>query len=287
MALLVRGNSGPTVGQMRCDTGGFQRLAALVKQISGMNFENNPKNRSLFAARLLRLMQTHEAVSYDDLIFLIRSNDTLSQEVIETLTTGKTNFFREIQHFNFLANQLQTLTNIRTASVKLDFRIWCAAASTGEEVYSYIFTYFETLGNNNLPLKLLATDINTDSLRTAKKGKYSKEKMMAVDESIRRNYFDRKDNCYQVKPFYRNLISFVPFNLTMVKNYQFSGTFDMISCRNVLYYFEQETAQQVITNLTRYLAPGGYLILGLSESGFCQSPHLKLVGNSIYQKDEK
>ena len=209
--------------------------------------------------------------------------------LIELMTTNKTDFFRESAHFDFLKKNLPELQAAKIARGDADFRIWCSATSTGQEPYSILMAYQEALRENErLPLRFLATDIDTRALLTARKGVYDPEQLRHIPPHSKTAWFSTiptgRTTKYRVKAGLRNRIRFAPFNLVDANQYSFEGKFDVIFCRNVLIYFDEATVDKVIHNLLRFLNRDGFLILGLSEAIREIPPSVKLIGNSIYRK---
>jgi chemotaxis protein methyltransferase CheR len=168
-----------------------------------------------------------------------------------------------------------------------DVRVWCAAASTGQEPYSIGIAIKEA----HLPsrVRVLATDVDLEVLKKAAGGIYTEREFEGLSSGLRKKYFDPvkgSSNLWAVKNILSEFIRFAPFNL-MEKKYDFRFDFHLIFCRNVLIYFDEKTQKKVIGNIVDKLAIGGYLIVGHSESGNIKHPKLKALGGAIFQKIEK
>ena len=201
--------------------------------------------------------------------------------LINAVTTNKTDFFREEKHFDFLKE-----------TCKKDFLhsnvyIWSAACSTGEEIYSLAMTLDNLKeSNSHFDYKILATDINVEVLNFAKKAIYSNLSDTEIPALYILNYFDQiseSESLFKVKTKLTNNVKFRRHNL-MDMDESTPLKFNFIFLRNVLIYFQEENIGEIINFMTDCLIPGGYLILGMSESLDPKFTRLKLLGKSIYQK---
>jgi chemotaxis protein methyltransferase CheR len=184
--------------------------------------------------------------------------------MIDALTTNHTSFFREPQHFEFLR---QTILPGLTESASI--RVWSAACSSGEEPYTIAFSLVEALGAAAFKKStILATDISTRVLEKARQGRYPAERLQGMAPELLRDCLLRGTGAMAgqclVKPELRNLIRFEKFNL--LEDCSNKGPFDVIFCRNVMIYCDLPTQEAVVNRLAMCLAPGGYLLIGHSES---------------------
>lgn len=253
-----------------------------IYDIAGINLPLNAKNESLMQNRLSRLVRKYQLNNFTELANLMnQENSVLLEDFISTMTTNKTHFFREEAHFDFLK---RTLPN--HFQNHQDLRIWCAASSTGQEPYSLAMTLSESLTlNQKARSKILATDIDLDILKKAQTAIYRPNEIDGLPLSLQKKYCtqDINNKNYLINPEIRNLIDFARFNLVN-GNYKFNKPFDYIFCRNVLIYFDPPTTYRVIDSLANCLRPGGYLIVGHSESGTAIPHQLKSVAQAVYQK---
>lgn len=188
-------------------------------------------------------------------------------QMINVVSTNKTDFFRENDHFEFLKN-----TVIKEVSKnKTNLKIWSSACSSGEEVYSIAMTLEEytELNATHLNYHVVGSDISTNVLQKAYEAVYDEERAKDVPAPLMKKYFlrskDRNDPKVRVIKKLRDKVRFERFNL--VKNiYPKEGTYDIIFCRNVIIYFDKQTQNKIVNNLADCLRPGGYLFLGHSES---------------------
>lgn len=264
----------------------FDYFAKKMYSLAGVNLPRSPKNLSLVKNRIAKLLRRYQFVDYKQLIKAMETeNKALLSDFVSALTTNKTNFFRESSHFDFFNQYLKTHFETHR-----DLRVWCAAASTGQEPYTISICMREALSSSQYSsAKLLATDIDLQVLDKAAKGIYSDLEMEGISPMLRQKYFEKKvadgESYYRAKNEIASWIRFAPFNLVN-GSYTFQGKFHVIFCRNVLIYFDEKTTREVISKLTDQLVPGGFLLIGHSESGTVKQPNLKAIGHAIFQKTE-
>lgn len=202
------------------------------------------------------------------------------QEFVNALTTNLTAFFREQHHFEIFASHLQS----RPAGTQ--WKVWCNAASTGEEPYSIVMTAFEALGANP-SFKLVASDIDSKVLATAGNGVYRLDSMKGVSQDKMQRFFLKgkgaNSGMVRVKPELRRLIDFMSVNLIR-DDWPFKEPFDVVFCRNVMIYFDAPTQRRVLEKIHRVLKPGGMLFVGHAEN-FSESKDLfTLRGKTVYER---
>ncbi len=198
--------------------------------------------------------------------------------MLDLLTTNETYFFREPAHFNFLRDEIIPQQGYNK------MRVWCAAASTGEEPHSIAMVLADTLGKCDWDI--LATDISGKVLEHARTGVYRAERINHIPTDYLKNYCRRGIGEYEgmlaVVPSLRSRITFEQHNLLHPR--ETNEQFDVIFLRNVLIYFDSETKQKVIEHMLQSLRPGGWLILGHCESLQGLKVDIKAVSPSIYRK---
>ncbi len=202
--------------------------------------------------------------------------------LIDALTTNFTSFLREPAHFDFLKKEVVPGWRGRS-----EVHVWSAACSTGEEPYTVAFSLLDQLKGAGWPsMRILATDISTRALETARRGVYASERFGGVPESWLSHYLlrgkGRAEGWFKVKPEVQKLIEFQRLNL--IEPLRITGPFALILCRNVMIYFDKPTQQQVVEKLASRLEPGGYLFVGHSESLTGRSAGLDYVRPAIYRK---
>lgn len=262
----------------------FTKFATRMYELAGVDLPLTPKNHALIRNRIVKLLRRRSLDSYEQYwAILEKGGPDVTAEFISALTTNMTSFYRESNHFDFLSGVLPDLAKNSGG----DLRLWCAAASTGQEPYTIAMTVCESLGENFSKARILATDIDLQVLKKASVGAYEEREMQGLPPLQRTKYFDKvkgaTSETWRAKENIHKMIRFAPFNL-MNNKYEFQHKFHVIFCRNVLIYFDEGTTKRVIDNLVSCLAPGGYLILGHSESGNVKHVGLKPLSRAVYQK---
>ncbi len=222
----------------------------------------------LVTSRLSGLMNTNGIGSVGDLLRQVRTgrNQGLQVSIIDAMTTNETFWFRDVSHFEMLADMVFPDAVSKPGR---PLRIWSSACSSGQEPYNISMTVQKYLSANPGRLsggvEILGTDISSQILDEAKKGVYcgfSASRGMNADQQ--RRYFVAHGDCLEVRPEIRRRVSFRHQNIT--QNYALLGRFDVVFCRNVLIYFSAEKKSDIIDRIARSLNPGGYLFLGSTES---------------------
>jgi chemotaxis protein methyltransferase CheR len=272
---------------VRRDLAGYDRLAARLNSLIGVDMPASEKNRTLMACRLAPLLRRHGCENYSQYEMILMTGDPeATREFISSLTTHTTDFYREGQHFSLLPTVVRQLEQDKQTRGRPELRVWCAAASTGQEPYTLLFTLLES-GVRAAPwsLKFLASDIDRGALLRAANGTYTADQTAKIPDPVRARYFEPPeiDGTLTVRGNYKRLITFAEFNLAASK-YPFQYPFDIIFCRNVLIYFSHDSGKVVVDRLVEALAPGGFLFLGHSETGFVKNRKLRVVAPAVFQK---
>ena len=255
----------------------FERVRRLIHQRAGIALSD--AKFQLAYSRLARRLRVTEMGSFTDYLDAVESGAIDEwQEFINALTTNLTSFFREPHHFPILAEHLRRPGLHRTQ------RIWCTAASTGEEPYSIAMTALDALGDRG-KVEILASDIDTNCLRTAQLGRYREDSIEKLDGERARRFFLRGVGAnvgwMKVRPSLQSAVQFEQINL-LATRYPFSGHFDVIFCRNVMIYFDKPTQLAVLRRFAELLTPDGLLFCGHSEN-FTQARDLfALRGKTVY-----
>lgn len=208
------------------------------------------------------------------------------QPLINALTTNKTEFFREIHHFEHLGREaVPLLSKLSTARVNR-LRVWSAGCSTGEEPYSIAMT-LHTLAaqRGSFDYRILATDIDTNVLAHAMSGTYRKADLKQLPPSYRAAFFSpasAEPGTYCISSQLKDRISFQRLNLH--DHWPMKGPLDIIFCRNVVIYFDKATQRRLFERLADILTPGGLLYCGHSESLYGVCSRFRSIGQSIYQR---
>jgi chemotaxis protein methyltransferase CheR len=241
-----------------------------------------PGKEALVVSRLTRKLSEAGCGNFEDYVKLAARDENTLAGMVDALTTNYTAFLREIAHFDFLRE-----TILPALSARPSFTIWCAAAATGEEPYSLAFNILEALGAGaKAQAGILATDISVRALDRARRAVYPESAFAAVPEPWLSKYLLRGEGKnqghYQVKPAVASMVTLRQLNL--IQEFEHPTRFPLISCRNVMIYFDRPTQGAVVKKLTRYLEPGGYLFVGHSESLTGIDHSLQFVKPAIYRK---
>lgn len=267
----------------------FERVRALIHQRAGISLHAG--KQAMVYSRLSRRLRDTGHRSFASYLQWLQQNSGASgeaewQEFINCLTTNLTAFFREDHHFHALVDDLKAIAGRQPGK---PLRIWCSAASTGEEPYSIAMTVVETLGHS-APVRIVASDIDTKVLATAQRGVYGNDARGLSKERLQRHFLRGKGanaGFLRVKPELAKLIEFRPFNL-MSRSWGGPGglgePFDLIFCRNVMIYFDAPTQRQVLQQMHTVLKPGGLLYVGHSENFTDARDLFRLRGKTIYQR---
>ena len=260
----------------------FDQFRKLAYDIAGIDL--HPGKEQLVSARLSKRMRELKLRTYEDYYKYVTGDKTGDALIglIDALTTNHTSFFREIAHFEFLRQNI--LPELKRRQQIL---IWSAASSTGEEPYSIAFSVLDALGMEALPrLQILATDISTRVLASAKKGMYAAERFREFPPQQLRQYLLRGEGkwreWYQVRKEIRAAVRFERLNL--MEDFRQPVQYPVIFCRNVMIYFDRPTQERVVRQLSRYLEPGGYLLVGHAESLNGLKQPLQYVRPATYRK---
>lgn len=262
----------------------FRLLAEFIEEQSGIHLKGEKK--ALVVGRLGNLLPelgVKDFTSYYQLIKNDKDGTQLSR-LIDKITTNHTYFMRESEHFEYF---VQTVLPYWEGQIKdHDFRIWCAASSSGEEPYTLAIMmeeYFKTV-KGSWDKKLLATDLSLNVLTQAKNAVYTGDKLSALPRIWVLNYFDRlAGDEYQVKQSMRNQVIFRRFNL-LEPVFPFKKKFHVIFCRNVMIYFDNDTKETLINKMYDALEYGGYLFIGHSESINRDKTKFKYIKPAVYRK---
>jgi chemotaxis protein methyltransferase CheR len=260
----------------------FTRIRQLIYQRAGISLHEG-KQAMVYSRLSRRLRETRRSSFSEYLQWLeqARGADAEAewQEFVNCLTTNLTAFFREPHHFEALQQDLQ-------ARASRPIRLWCNAASTGEEPYSLAMTAVETLGPS-AQIKLVCSDIDTKVLATAERGVYATDARGLSPERMKRHFLrgsGANAGFMRVKPELSRLIEFRSFNLMSANWSALGEPFDIVFCRNVMIYFDNPTQRKVLEGMHRALKPGGLLYVGHSEN-FTEARDLfRLRGKTIYER---
>jgi chemotaxis protein methyltransferase CheR len=243
----------------------FDFLAGMLKERSGLML--TPDKVYLLESRLTPLARKRGLDTLDALVqkLKMRGDQSLVRDVTEAMTTNESFFFRDNTPFDLFKNHVMpAMEQARSRQKRL--RIWCAAASTGQEPYSLAILLRETWHKwKDWRIEIVGTDICTQVLDKAKAGEYSQfEVQRGLPIQLLIKYFTQEGDTWKLNDDIRNMVTYRPFNL--LENFAGLGAFDVIYCRNVLIYFDQPTKSAVLDRMSKTLAKDGTLFLGAAET---------------------
>ena len=269
----------------------FNRLSDYITANFGIKMPAVKK--TMLESRLLKRLRTLELTSYKDYCDYLFSPEGRASETphfINKVTTNKTDFYREPDHFTYLVqNTLPKLAAERGGLLR-NLRVWSAGCSTGEEPYTLAIVLKEFAENHpqyQLGFSILATDISEEVLMTGQQAVYHESKIAPVPLNIRKKYLLRSKNrtsgLVKMAPEIRDHIEFVKLNL-MDKDFGIHKKMDIVFCRNVIIYFNREVQEAILNQICRYTISGGYFFQGHSESIQGMNLPLKSVHPTIFRK---
>lgn len=256
----------------------FERIKALIYKKAGIAL--TPSKVQMVYSRIsrrVRKLGLKSFASYLDLLDKGRDNEEM-ESFINALTTNLTHFFREPHHFAILHEHLKTCAQPIT--------IWCSACSTGEEAYSIAMVACEAFNTLRPPVRIIASDIDTNALATAERAVYTVEQTdkELTQERLRRFFqkgTEENHGSVRIRHEIKQLITFRQENL-IAPPWSFNTRFDAIFCRNVMIYFDKSTQVKVLDAFTPLLKPDGLLFAGHSENFSQLSKQLQLRGKTVY-----
>jgi chemotaxis protein methyltransferase CheR len=265
----------------------FDRLRELVRQHTGIALADS--KRQLVYGRLSRRLRALKLTSFAEYIKLLERGEAVElEEFTNAVTTNLTSFFREPHHFDYMAREFlpKVAANDKGAQ---RLRIWCCAASTGEEPYSLAITLREAAARfTGWDVKVLCTDLDSAVLATGLEGVYAEERLQSVSGARTSKYFDEVSvegaKKYRTTDELRSLLTFKQLNL--MHEWPMKGPFDAIFCRNVIIYFDKDTQRKLFERMAQLQRPGDYLFLGHSESLYRVSEKYDLIGKTIYRRNQ-
>ena len=256
----------------------FHRIRSLIYRVAGISLA--PSKKDLVYSRLARRLRARQIESFSAYIQLLESGDQHEcEEFINALTTNMTSFFREAHHFPILTKHLGTLPKSSPIS------IWTCASSTGEEPYSIAMTVVEQFKSFTAPVRILATDIDTNVLEKAKRGVYPIDQLQKISPEQLKRFFlkgeGRNAGFAKVRPELQQMITFRRFNL-LDEQWGLRDKFDVIFCRNVMIYFDKDTQYAILKKMRPCLQPQGLFFAGHSESFHHAADLFKVCGKTVY-----
>lgn len=274
---------------MHVSNSDFKSLSQLIYQKVGIKIPESKKTMLLGRlSKRLKVLNISSIKDYCAYLFSSEGQHLEHVHFLDVVTTNKTDFYREPNHFEFLSASLlpqwqDTLHENRA------FNIWSAGCSTGEEPYTMAMVlneYAEATRLQSFDYRIVATDISTRVLDHAKKAIYHSDRIEPIPPPIRKKYLQRsknnKNTLVRIGKQLRNKVRFGRINF-MNSKFALPSQMDAIFCRNVIIYFDKPTQEKLIQKFCQNLHPGGYLFLGHSESIHGYNAPLKQVAPTIYQ----
>ena len=266
----------------------YYRLSKLAHKHAGINFME--AKRELVYGRLQKRVRFHNMKSFKQYCDYLEGDDNSNEmkHFINAITTNVTSFFRENHHFEYLQNVIFPEIQLENkGAVKRAMRIWSAGCSSGKEPYSIAMVLRECIPDlDSWDAKILATDLDSDILAVAKEGVYPADQMDGVSPDRRKRWFKRgqgaNEDTVRIDAAVRNLVHFRQLNL--IGDWPMKGQFDCVFYRNVAIYFARESQIQIVDRIANYIKPGGYLVVGHSESLFGVTNRFESIGHTIYRK---
>lgn len=259
--------------------GDFERVRALIYKHAGISL--SPIKQDMVYSRLARRLRARGDRTFAEYLDRAQREPEEWETFVNSLTTNLTSFFREAHHFDILAERL------RKHTAKAPFRIWCSAASTGEEPYSLAITACEAFNTLAPPVQIVATDIDTNVLATAQKGGYGIERVERMSRERVQRFFLKgtgsQEGQVRVRPDLQRLIEFKRINL-LDKSWALQGPFDAMFCRNVMIYFDKPTQHAILERFVPLLKPDGLLFAGHSESFLHAADLFRSLGRTVYER---
>lgn len=265
----------------------FNSLRQLIYDRFGINLTE--EKRSLLVGRLQKLIRDKQLGTFQNYYDYLKTDNSgkAVSDLINLVSTNYTYFNREKDHFEyFQKTALPAICEKLKKQNRKDIRIWCAGCSTGEEPYTLLMLMHEYLGAQygSWDAGILATDISEQVLSKAQLGIYGADKVSSLPETLQRKYFNKLPNGQmQVCDKIRNEVTFRRFNL-MNKTFPFKKPFQIIFCRNVMIYFDQQTRNSLVQRFNASMEPDGYFFIGHSETLGRDSEFFKYLMPAAYQK---
>lgn len=269
--------------------GDFRRLGNLVETVCGIRMPDSKK--TLLQSRISKRLKELEIDSFRDYCKLVKSPEGMEVELvhlIDAVTTNKTEFFREPQHFDYLVRSALPELAASGVGVAKDLKLWSAGCSSGEEPYTLAMVLSEfTQMHRNFGFSILATDVSTVVLKKASRGIYSHDRIEPVPLELRKKYLlrskDKKAGLVRIAPELRAKVKFRWLNLVN-DGYDVGEPVPVVFFRNVSIYFERPLQELILNRICRHLIPGGYLFVGHAEALHALKVPLVQVAPSVYRR---
>ena len=256
----------------------FQRVRRLIYKHAGISLA--PVKRDMVYSRLARRLRTTGYTTFSAYLdFLEHADSDEWESFVNSLTTNLTSFFREEHHFPIFSEHLKRIGTTRP------IKVWCSASSTGEEPYSIAMTVLETFGDKVDHVSIVASDLDTNVLETARRGVYPIERVVKMSQDRLKRFFLKgagaQEGFAKVRPELQKLIEFKRVNL-LDSSWQIPSSLDVIFCRNVMIYFDKETQYRILSRFAPLMREDALLFAGHSESFLHAADLFKSRGKTVY-----
>ncbi|OHD17763.1 MAG: chemotaxis protein CheR [Spirochaetes bacterium GWD1_61_31] len=266
----------------------FNRLAAFIEEQLGIRMPETKK--IMLESRLNKRLRLHGYANYEEYLDFVFSNKNEGDELIhmiDAITTNKTDFFREPDHFELLTGRLLPQLLQRRPGRGL-FSFWSAGCSTGEEPYTLAMVLAEFQAKQpGFDFHITASDISSQALQKAVNAVYASERVSMLSPAMKKKYLLRSRKAgrdeVRIKPELRQKVEFLRLNF-MDQSYPFDGPFQVVFCRNVIIYFDRPTQEKILGRMCRYLQPGGIFLLGHSETLTGMDLPLHSLAPTVYER---
>ena len=259
----------------------FERVRALIYKHAGISL--SPVTQDMVYSSLARRMRARGDKTFAAYLDRAEREPAEWETFVNSLTTNLTSFFREAHHFDILAERLKKHAG------RNPVRIWCSAASTGEEPYSLAITACEAFNSMTPPVQIVATDIDTNVLTTARGGVYGMDRVERLSRERMQRFFLKgtgsQAGFVRVRPELQRLIEFQRINL-LDRTWALQGPFDIMFCRNVMIYFDKPTQYDILKRFVPLLKPDGLLFAGHSESFLHAADIFRSLGRTVYERTD-
>ncbi|MDD3846350.1 MAG: hypothetical protein PHC90_08310 [Syntrophorhabdaceae bacterium] len=279
-------------GSVRLSNKLFDELSVFIHREVGIKI--TPVKKVMLEGRLQKRLRRLGMTSFEEYCAYLFSDEGRSGELvnmIDEVTTNKTDFFREPAHFNFLISRvLPALMRTGTFSHANKLTIWSAGCSSGEEPYTIAMVlknFTDAAGGRAIPFQIIATDISQRVLEKGQRAIYEEERVAPVPLEIKKKFLLRSKNpgtgLVRLAPEVRSCVSFRRLNF-MDGDFGFREMIDVIFCRNVIIYFDKIIQEKLLNKFCRSMKPGGYIFMGHSETLFGMDLPLEQVAPTVYRK---
>ena len=256
----------------------FEEVRKLIYEHAGITL-SDAKEDMVYSRLARRLRATGLKTFRDYLSLLSTAQGSEWEAFVNSLTTNLTDFYREAHHFTILKDFLQKRQD-------RPITIWCSAASTGEEPYTIAMTAVEAFGDFGAPVRILASDLDTNVLKKGQDGIYPIDRMKKLNADQQRRFFFRgtgnREGFAKARPELQAMIRFFPLNL-LAQTWPIKEPVDAIFCRNVMIYFDKPTQYKILAKMRPLLKKDGLLFVGHSEALYHAADLFRLRGQTVYE----